>query len=224
MSGPFRPVARLIAIAITLSVLLAGCGVDRSKLSEDPDFSPQEFSSLVALLVKRFDIPVVKNIGFAELPSMGLTNSRTVWLGAHNLLEFDSFADCGSLCTDLQRNGYVGEFVAGFDQSEASRSARAVLIEKYYGPDVSTEIDYAAITDNQISPNYRSCIIMPFNQVFRIYLCAQAGNFLYAYAIKSANLRQKRELDYANVTGDARFTIEGFVTWYDFYDWLKTNK
>lgn len=223
MSGLALRILKAAMLVMTVVVLLAGCSVDRSKLSEDPDFTVEEFNNLVTLLIKRFNIPLAKSIGFAELPSMGLTNSRTVWLGEHNLLAFDSFAACGALCNDLQRNGYASEFVPAFDQSDQGVAARNALIAKYYGPDVSADIDFQAFEENQISPNYRSCIIVPFNQVFRIYLCAVAGNFHYAYAIKSAFLKQKRELDYANASGDGRFTIEGFVTWYDFYDWTSNR-
>lgn len=224
MSGLTCRIVKAATLVLTLAVFLAGCSVDRSKLTEDPDFSVEEFNNLVTLLLKRFDIPLVKNIGFAELPSMGLTNSRTGWLGEHNLLAFDSFAACGTLCNDLQRNGYVTEFMPAFEQNAQGDAARTDYITKYYGANVSSDIDYQAFEENQISPNYRSCIILPFNQVFRIYLCAKAGNFHYAYAIKSAFLKQKRELDYANLSGDGRFTVEGFVTWYDFYDWTANQK
>lgn len=223
MSGLASRIVKATSLVLILAMLLAGCSVDRSKLKEDPDFSSEEFKNLVRLLLKRFDIPVVKNIGFIELPSMGLTNSRTDWIGEHNLLDFDSFAACGSLCNDLQRNGYVKEFVPVFAQNAQGIAERANYIAKYYGPDVSSDVDYQAYEENRISPNYRSCIIVPFNQVFRVYLCAKAGNFHYAYAIKSAFLKQKRELDYANETGDGRFTVEGFVTWYDYYDWSTTR-
>lgn len=214
---------KAVLMAMLMAVLLAGCGVERSKLTEDPDFTVEEFNNLVSLLLKRFDIPLVKNIGFAELPSMGLSNGRTDWLAEHNLLPFNSFDACGTLCNELQRNGYVSEFVPAFDQTVQEVAARADLISVYYGPNVSQEIDTQAYEENRISPNYRSCIITPFNQVFRVYLCAQAGNFHYAYAIKSVFLKEKRELDYANATGDGRFTVEGFVAWYDFYDWAAEN-
>lgn len=221
---PLKRLGHVFAAMLGVILLLGGCSIDRSQQVESHDFSQQEFNRLVVLLLERFDVPLVKNIGFVELPSMGLTNNRTEWLGEHNLLAFDSIAACGALCNDLQRNGYAGEFVAGFDPSDAGLAARAALAAKYYGSDISMEIDNQAFEDNLISPNYNSCLIMPFNQVFRVYICGKAGNFHYAYAIKSSLLKEKNELDYANISGDARFTVEGHVAWYDLYDWVSQNE
>lgn len=224
-------------LIIGVIALISGCSSNKNII----ELPKEDLLALAAEAVEMYNIPVAKNIGLMDLPSIRQLPFGGAGGGAapDPIFPFSSLAECGTMCDHLLRAGYVDEIISqrdfqdrkADDSVDAWNAYRKFLRQKeteHFGKnqdqwvrDPESPRGSYPFSSKEYEHNIGHCWEEKLGPNYRYAVCTLNKNFYYLSVFGNRSSLEKGEMLFGNSLAAKPFTLKGTITWWELYDSLE---